>query len=81
MGFKQNTMGFKQNMMVFLSKYDGVYTVLYIIDHFECFFMEILTFSCSLYQYVGLWDINLQMHLRYDVCEVIFCIWAKHFIG
>jgi len=47
-----------------VSKYDGVYTVLYIIDHFEWFFMEILTFSCFLYQYVGLWDINLPMHLR-----------------
>jgi hypothetical protein len=65
MGFKQNMMGFKQNMMFFLTKYDGVYTVLYIIDHFEWFFMEILTaLSCSLYQYVGLWDINLPMHLR-----------------
>ena len=35
-----------------------------IVGHFEWFFMEILTFSCFLYQYVGLWDINLPMHLR-----------------
>ena len=41
-------------------------TVLYIIliDHFDGVFMEISTFSCSLYMYVGLRDIKLTMHLR-----------------
>jgi len=48
-GLKQIMMGFKQNLWVLnkkqwvlnktqcflLTKYDGVYTVLYIIDHFE----------------------------------------------
>jgi len=64
MGFKQNYDGFETKYNGFLTKYDGVYKVLYIIDHFECFFMKILTFSCSLYQYVGLRDIKLPMHLR-----------------
>ena len=67
MGFKQNTMGFKQNMMVFqqnMMEFTQYRYCRYIIDHFEWFFMEILTFSCSIYQYVGLRDIKLPMHRR-----------------
>ena len=33
-----------------------------VINQFEGFFMEILTFSCSLYMYVGLRDIKLPKH-------------------
>jgi len=46
MGFKQNTMGFKQNRMVFLTQYDGVYTVLYIIDHFDLDFFMLFISVC-----------------------------------